>query len=89
MAWTQCRSGKHYFWDDQTEALNKCCNGYLLMFVPAAVYAQNGGYDPWGNWHGDPVFVKDTDTAEIDRIKALGPMEQRASSVSPWPTLMV
>ncbi len=80
----RCKSGKHVYGSSQLDALAKCCNGYVPLFAPVQVYAQNGGYDPYGFWHGHLVFVEETDTEEIRRIKSLGPIEKRATVLGPW-----
>jgi len=84
MKWVRCKSGQHIYDDSQVNALAKCCNGYVRLFEPARIYAHNGGYDPWGGWHGDLVFVPETDTREIERIRSLGPIERRATVLGPW-----
>ena len=82
MVATKCKSGKHSYDSSQVESLEKCCNGYVRLMKPWG-NEETGGYDSDGQWWGVAVFVREDDTAEIERIKALGPIEKRGTVKGP------
>jgi hypothetical protein len=83
MVAVKCESGKHIWESTQKEELEKCCNGYTLMWEPWGNEA-TAGYNRWGDWFGAPILVKDDDQKEIARIKYLQAMERQASRPGAW-----
>ena len=83
----RCKSGQHR-WDDksQAEKLQKCCNGYVAVWVPLkkdSFELDEGNLHPH-NARGHAMYalvlMHESETERIAKARACEPMSHRAKS---------
>jgi hypothetical protein len=73
----RCKSGRHWWLEDQQDELDKCCNGWVRLMVPRTKFHPDEtkldpfDKDGWGQFCY--ILVHQSEVERIQRLRALEP----------------